>query len=132
LISCRSACFIDLSPVATVRRRALGQQRFEVSDIIEQRFAPALGQRIEGLGFARDKALLHLDITGVFELAQVNAGIAVGRPGGVAYCHEIGGLGAGEKGDDGEPHAARQHLVDRRIVEIGHASARSARLDIST
>ena len=33
----------------------------------------------------------------------------------------------GEKGYDGEPHEAVQGLVDRRVVEIGHASDRRPR-----
>ena len=61
-----------------------------MSDIGEQRPAAALGQRIERLRPARDEMLFDGDIAGIFELAQMNTGIAVGRLGRVAHCGKIG------------------------------------------
>src|SRR5260370_34680558 len=79
---------------------------FRDGNVSEQRLAASLGQRIEGLRPARDETLLDRDVAGVLELAQMDAGIAVGRLRRGAHGREIGGSGGGEESDEREAGAA--------------------------
>src|SRR5262245_55569855 len=91
--------------------------------VVEQCAAPTVGQRVAGLWLALDEALIHGDVAGLLELAQVNARIAIGGLNRVADARELDVSGAGEKGNDGDANAALQHLVDCIVIEIGHAPA---------
>src|SRR5215471_1515223 len=91
--------------------------------VVEQRRATAVGQRVAGLRLALDEALVHGDVAGFLELAQVNARIAIGGLNRVADAGEVDVSGAGEKGNDRDANAALQHLVDRIVIEVGHAPA---------
>src|SRR6516165_3807897 len=99
------------------------QQQLEMRDMIEQRLAAALGQRVTRLRLAIDETLFHRDVAGVLELAQMHAGIAVGGLDSVAYHREVDRAGAREKRDDRDANPALQHLVDRIVVEVDHAAA---------
>src|SRR5262249_45857063 len=72
---------------------------------------------------ALDEALVHGDVAGFLELAQVNARIAIGGLNRVADAGELDVSRAREKGNDGDANAALQHLVDRIVIEVGHALA---------
>src|SRR5262245_6003683 len=113
------ACSIAL----LLRGFAGPQQPFEMGDVIEQGLAAPLGQRIAALRPALNEAPVHCDVAGVLELAQMHAGIAVGRPDGIADVGKVDFPGAREKGDDRDPNAALQHLVDRIVVEVDHGAA---------
>src|SRR5262249_36227241 len=91
--------------------------------VVEQCGAPAVGQRVPRLRLALDEALVHGDVAGLLELAQVNARIAIGALDRVADAREVDDSRAGEKGNDGDANAALQHLVDRVVIEVGHALA---------
>src|SRR5215831_9293331 len=91
--------------------------------VVEQCGAPTVGQRVPRLWLALDKALIHGDVAGFLELAQVNARIAIGGLNRVADAREVDLSGAGEKGNNGDANAALQHLVDRIVIEVGHAPA---------
>src|SRR5262249_26979887 len=75
-----------------------------------------------------DEALVHRDVPGVLELAQMDAGVAVGGVDRVAQQREVRPPGAREIGDDREPHPALQQLVDDAVVEVGHAHSRRPRI----
>jgi hypothetical protein len=60
-----------------------------MSHVVEQCAAPTVGQRVPGLRLALDKALIHGDVAGFLELAQVNARIAIGAPDRVADAREV-------------------------------------------
>src|SRR5262245_42125098 len=94
-----------------------------MGDVIEQGLAAALGQRIAALRSALNEASIHGDVTGVLELAQMHAGLAVGRPERIADVGKSDLPGAREKGDDRDPNAAVQYLVDRIVVEVDHGAA---------
>src|SRR5262249_14071266 len=91
--------------------------------VVEQCRATAVGERITRLRLALYEALVHGDVAGLLELAQVNARIAIGAPDRVADAREVDLSRAGEKGNDGDANAALQHLVDRVVIEVGHAPA---------
>src|SRR5215831_4238007 len=91
--------------------------------VVEQCRATAVGERITRLRLALDKALVHGDVAGFLELAQVNARIAIGALDRVADAREVDLSRAGEKGNDGDANAALQHFVDRIVIEVGHAPA---------
>src|SRR5215831_2486438 len=91
--------------------------------VVEQRRATAVSERITRLRLALDEALIHGDVAGFLELAQVNARIAIGALNRVADAREVDVSGAGEKGNDGDANAALQHLVDRIVIEVAHAPA---------
>src|SRR5262245_28470539 len=91
--------------------------------VVEQRRATAVGERITRLRLALDEALIHGDVAGVLELAQVNARIAIGALDRVADAREVDVSRAGEKGHGGDANGAVQHLVDRVVSEVGHAPA---------
>src|SRR5262249_54209710 len=99
------------------------QQHFEMGHVFEQCGASAVGQRVPRLRLAPDKALVHGDVAGLLELAQVNARVAIGTLDRVADAREVDVSGAGEKGNDGDANAALQHLVDRVVIEVSHAPA---------
>src|SRR5262245_4040457 len=94
-----------------------------MSHVVEQCGAPTVGQRVPGLRLALYEALIHGDVAGFLELAQVNARVAIGGLNRVADAGEVDVSGAGEKGNDGDANAALQHLVDRIVIEVGHAPA---------
>src|SRR5260370_24053969 len=106
---------------------SLVEQVLEVGDVVAQGLPANFSQAIERLRLARDKAFFDGDIRAVFELAQMDAGIAVGGLGGVADCRKVGDRRTGEKGDDRQSHPAVQNFVDRAVVEIGHATGRARR-----
>src|SRR5437660_1555536 len=116
------------SPPLAFGRLLRWQQAFQVRDVVEQRLAAALGERIGGLRLAIDEALVHRDVAGVLELAQMDAGVAVGGLDRVAQHGEVRAPRAREVGDDREPHPALQQLVDGAVVEVGHAHARRPRI----
>src|SRR6516162_6329025 len=91
--------------------------------VVEQRRATAVSERITRLRLALDEALIHGDVAGFLELAQVNARIAIGALDRVADAREVDVYGAGEKGNDRDANAALQHLVDCIVIEVGHAPA---------
>src|SRR5262245_27130374 len=91
--------------------------------VVEQCAAPTVGQRVAGLRLALDEALVHGDVAGFLELAQVNDRIAIGALNRVADAGEVDVYRAGGKGKDGDEKAALQHLVDRIVLEVAHAAA---------
>ena len=96
-------------------------------DVADERLPAGRGQAVKRLRLARDKPLFNLDVAGVFELAQMDAGITVGCLDRGAHGGKLGDAGTGEKGDDRQPHPAVQHLVDRGVVEIGHGCRQRCR-----
>src|SRR5713101_4186898 len=94
-----------------------------MGDVVEQSLASAVGQRITRLRLALNEAFVDGDIAGFLELAQMNACIAVGGLDRVADGREVDLSGTREKGNDGDPNAALQHLVDRIVVEVDHTLA---------
>src|SRR5437016_11952503 len=98
-----------------------------MGDVVEQRLAAAVGQRVARLRLALNEALLGGDVARLLELAQMDAGIAVGGSDRIADDREVHLAGAGEKRDDGDPDAALQHLVDGIVVEVGHVRADAGR-----
>src|SRR5258707_14599634 len=79
--------------------------------VVEQCRATAVGERVPRLRLALGEAVIHGDVAGFLELAQVNAGIALGGLNRVGDAREVDVSGAGEKGNDGDANAALQHLV---------------------
>src|SRR5437763_8029267 len=102
----------SLAPALRFRRR---QQALQMRHVIEQGLAAALGERVAGLRLALDEAFLGSHVTGVLELAQMHAGIAVGGADRVADDGEIRLSGTCQVGHHGEPHPALQQLVDRIV-----------------
>src|SRR5215472_3313008 len=98
--------------------------------VVEQCRATAVSERVTRLRLALDEALIHGDVAGFLELAQVNARIAIGALDRVADAREVDVSGAGEKGNDRDASAALQHLVDCIVIEVvmrpraGRATAR--------
>src|SRR5205807_9313430 len=103
-----------------------------MGDVVEQRLAAPVGQRVARLRLALNEALLGGDVARLLEFAQMDAGIAVGRSDRVADDREVHLAGAGEKSDDGDPDATVQHLVDGVVVEVGHVRADAGRLRHNT
>jgi hypothetical protein len=87
--------------------------------------AARVGQAHAGQGLAADEALVDRHIAGVLQLAQVDRQVALGHLQQVLQLGEVRHLGAGQIGDDPQPHPAVNDVVQSADVELaGHARLR--------
>jgi len=108
----------------SLARRA--NQGFHVVQILFQRPAARGGQPVFGLGHTPGKRFRAADIARVFQLAGVDAQVAVGHAEQLLELVEGERRVYGERADDGEPRALVDQAVQIRRRSRGWTRSRRA------
>src|SRR3569833_89364 len=121
IATCRELCFIKYMGKFFLSVSRSANQRFHVCEIAFERGAATRGEPVFRAGHAAFEVLFDGDVAGVFQLAGVDAEIAVGGFEQLLEFGEGQNVVDRERAHDGEAQALMDDAVARSGAATGHA-----------